>query len=68
MFNEPCSRNFLPITIELTLPLFLTVVFFDEALRVCADCHSDYRMATRIFNIFQKHSSMYLNIFRESNI
>lgn len=52
---------------ELTPPL-LTVVFFDEALRVCANYHQNYDLAIRIFNLFQKHSNMYLNIFRESNI
>ena len=44
------------------------VVFFDEAMRVCANYNQDYKLAIRIFEIFRKHDSMYLNVFRESNI
>lgn len=44
------------------------VVFFDEALRVCADWNQDYKLAIRIFDLFRKRDSMYLNVFRESNI
>lgn len=44
------------------------LIFFDEAMKITAAYLHDVDLAKRIFNLFKKHSDMYLNYYRETNV
>lgn len=47
---------------------FKSVIFFDEAMRVASNNLSDVKLAIMIYELFKKHSDIYLNQYREANI